>query len=118
MYNAAQHKGWSKQHKDKSRASPSRLTWLLPLTDMTLTMWHDWRDIECHSLAFQEKEEEIFLRVRKFLYICNVLCKKHRHFICSIATRTRPSTREKRALLYHQRLAPKCRLPIGGIRLA
>ena len=63
-------------------------------------------------------EEEILLRVRKFLYICNVLYKKHRHFICSIATRTRPSTREKRALLYHQRLAPKCRLPIGGIRLA
>ena len=49
MYNAAQHKGLSKQHKDKSRASPSRLTWLLSLTDMTLTMWHDWRDIECQD---------------------------------------------------------------------
>ena len=49
MYNAAQHKGWSKQHKDKSRASPSRLTRLLSLTDMILTMWHDWRDIECQD---------------------------------------------------------------------
>lgn len=95
MYQVAQHKGWSKQHKDKSRASPFRLTRLSFLTDMTLTMWHNWCDIKCHSLVFQEKEEEILLRVRKFLYICNVLYKKHRHFICSIATRTRPSKREK-----------------------
>ena len=93
MCNAAQHKGWSKQHKDKSRASPFRLTRLSFLTDMTLTMWHNWCDIKCHSLVFQEKEEEILLRVRKFLYICNVLYKKHRHFICSIATRTTTSTR-------------------------
>ena len=100
MCNAAQHEGWSKQHKDKSRASSSRLTRLSFLADMILTMWHDWRDIGCHSLAFQEKEEEILLRVRKFLYICNVLYKKHRHFICSIATRTRPSKREKEQYLH------------------
>lgn len=47
MCNAAQHKGWSKQHKDKSRASSSRLTRLSFLADMILTMWHDWRDIGC-----------------------------------------------------------------------
>ncbi len=41
MYYVAQHKGWSKQHKDKSRASPSRLTRLSFSTDMTLTMWHN-----------------------------------------------------------------------------
>ena len=50
MCNAAQHEGWSKQHKDKSRASSSRLTRLSFLADMTLTMWHDWRDIGCQDL--------------------------------------------------------------------
>ncbi len=49
MCNAAQHKGWSKQHKDKSRASSSRLTRLSFLADMILTMWHDWRDIGCQD---------------------------------------------------------------------
>lgn len=60
MYQVAQHKGWSKQHKDKSRASPFRLTRLSFLTDMTLTMWHNWCDIKCHSLVFQEKKKKSF----------------------------------------------------------